>query len=148
MAHHGLDHLIGQERRRDAARLIAYEDEVRRGQGVCWSGLAPLPPRLRSDHRIEADARRRLGALNAFRASAAGGFLAALGRAQAAAAAVQLGGESARAAVGRNAANVLEQAHQAAALFEAQARALTEAAAQARQAIAHSQAEQESAGGC
>lgn len=54
------DHLAwGREfaRRREAARLVAWERQARRASGVCWSGAAPPPFVPATPDGLEQEAR-------------------------------------------------------------------------------------------
>jgi hypothetical protein len=97
-----LDRLIALEQAAEQVRACAHDVEAERQRGVAWSGLGPDPIRLRDAPAIAAEAARRLGALQRWRASSPGRLTAALARAQHAAQAVHAAAEAARAALSRD----------------------------------------------
>ena len=66
------DACLAVERRIDAARLEAWQSDIRRRSGVCLSGFDPDPPPLRSEAELRAAARRRLANQRAWRRSPRG----------------------------------------------------------------------------
>jgi hypothetical protein len=130
--------LLDDERRRDLADERAWRREAARNRGVCWSGPPLEPPRPRSEEDRVTAARTRHQALQDWRASPAGRYLAAVSRAQQAAEAAHLAGESARAAVARGFPSSASSCHGAAEALEAQGLAIVAAARAARDALAAS----------
>jgi hypothetical protein len=141
--------LLDDERRRDDVAFEAWRREAARHRGVCWSGLALQPSPARSEDQLQAAAAVRLAKLQAWRATAAGRFLAAVSRAQQAAEAAHIAAESARAAVARGLERPTPNCRGVADTLEAQGRALLAAARAARCALAdHGEPEQEPRGAC
>ena len=135
-SHPDLPSFITQELAFEGARVDAHAREAARSRGVAWSGLGPEPWRPRSAAQVEASARARLERLQAWRASAAGRFLAAVASAQRAAETAHVAGEAARAAVARGMDHGANSCRQAADALEAEGRALLAAARAARRALA------------
>jgi hypothetical protein len=131
-----LSSFIAQELAFDGVRAEAHARDASRGRGVTWSGLGPEPWRARSAAQVEASARARLACLQAWRASAAGRFLAAVANAQHAAEMAHVAGEAARAAIARGMDPGASSCRQAADALEAEGRALLAAARAARRALA------------
>jgi hypothetical protein len=93
------------------------------------------PWRPRSASRLQTDAAARLGALQAWRDSIRGRFLAAVAKAQRAAADAHLAGETARSAVARGSDGEAGHCAAAARSLESQGRALLAAARAARRVL-------------
>ena len=119
------DACLAMERRIDAARLEAWQSDIRRRSGVCLSGFDPDPPPLRSEAELRAAARRRLANLRAWRRSPRGRLEALAAEAQA------VSGRTLRA--GRDLAGY--RAAVAIPEFSDAARRLTRLAAAARRAL-------------
>ncbi len=119
------DACLAMERRIDAARLEAWQSDIRRRSGVCLSGFDPDPPPLRSEAELRAAARRRLANLRAWRLSPRGRLEALAAEAQA------VSGRTLRA--GRDLAGY--RAAVAVPDFSDAARRLTRLAAAARRAL-------------
>lgn len=127
--------LLAEEIARDQVRAATQANETARSRGVAWSGLGPDRWVPRSRARLEADAAGRLTELRAWRKSATGRFLTAVARAQRAAAAAHLAGETARDALARDFDAELDRCLAAARRLEAEGRALVAAAHAARRAL-------------
>lgn len=119
------DACLAVERRIDAARLEAWQSDMKRRSGVCLSGFDPDPPPLRSEAELRAAARRRLANLRAWRRSPRGRLEALAAEAQA------VSGRTLRA--GRDLAGY--RAAVAIPEFSQAARRLTRLAAAARRAL-------------
>ncbi|MBP6877509.1 MAG: hypothetical protein KBC34_05780 [Phenylobacterium sp.] len=129
-----LDRLIVAEAAAEAARTTLAQRELNRCRGVSWSAMAPEPRVPPPAAALQARARARLAAREAWRAGAEGGFITGLSDCQAAAREAFATAERARAGASRG-----EPADWRLKMLDelaAQARALAAGVRQARRALA------------